>query len=321
MFSMIFHNRIAFSNPFMFGYSPRANFYMGMALATSGLQTYMPMGYIPMCGTVPYPQTTSANASYLPVLSGSSNLSSYTPVLNNSTFKYDSNSATYSNLYSGTSSAGMSSVPFMTFQMPKLYMPNISVPVITPQGASSSSSNPEEISTKGRLLKGKGPGSGYGPEFLAKVKKVAQNIKCDYRDLLAIMNHESGINAHVKCRIPGQSASGLIQIVETSANAIGTTTAKLRAMSPIEQLDYVEKYFKMAKKTSGFADNQQLSAGDLYALGFGASIAKKDVLAVKGQKEYTLNAACDVNKDGKITKSDLASLVHSNYVNDNSFLA
>lgn len=185
----------------------------------------------------------------------------------------------------------------------------------------SKNETPESISTDGIFVKGKGKGTEYGPEFLAKVKQIAKNINCNYRDLLAIMNSESGIDAHVQCKIPGQSATGLIQIIKSSAEAIGTTTAALKSMTAIQQLDYVEKYFKMAKKMAGFAENQALTGGDLYALGFGAGVAKKEVLASTGQREYSLNAGMDLDKDGKITKSDLDRRVKSKYVNDNSFLA
>ncbi len=41
--------------------------------------------------------------------------------------------------------------------------------------------------------------------------------------------------------------------MEQTAKSLGTTTAALRNMSPIEQLDYVEKCISKSKQMAGFA--------------------------------------------------------------------
>lgn len=159
----------------------------------------------------------------------------------------------------------------------------------------------------------------YGKEFLNKVKKIANKLNCNYRDLLGVMNSESGINASAKN--PHGSATGLIQFVESTARSLGTSTAALANMTPVEQLDYVEKYLLRAKASAGFSSKDKLSAGELYALVFLPARAKREVLTSSGENYYSANKVLDTNKDGKITKQELGQKVKSRYVSDMSFLA
>ncbi len=161
--------------------------------------------------------------------------------------------------------------------------------------------------------------SQYGKAFLKKVKQIAKRLNCNYRDLLGVMNSESGINAAAKN--PNGSASGLIQFIESTANSLGTTCAALRRMSPVDQLDYVEKYLQRMKSAAGFSSNHKLSAGELYALVFLPARAKREVLASSGEAYYAANRGLDKNHDGKITKDELGARVKSHYVSDNSFMA
>jgi len=161
--------------------------------------------------------------------------------------------------------------------------------------------------------------SRYGEAFLNKVKQIAKRLNCNYRDLLGVMNCESGINA--AARNPNSSATGLIQFMESTARSLGTTTAALAAMSPIDQLDYVEKYIERAKKAAGFSSSHQLTAGELYTLIFMPARAGREVIAQAGDAAYNANRGLDTNRDGKITQSELDARVKSHYVSDNSFLA
>ena len=162
-------------------------------------------------------------------------------------------------------------------------------------------------------------GSGYGPEFLSKVKRIANEINCNYKDLLAVMNAESGIKSTAVNK--NTNATGLIQFMPKTAQGLGTTVEKLKQMSPVEQLDYVARYLKQTKKQAGFSENKQLSGGELYALVFRPAKAKTGVFATKGEAAYRLNAGLDLNKDGRVTMAELSQRVKNFYVSDNSFLA
>lgn len=142
--------------------------------------------------------------------------------------------------------------------------------------------------------------------FLDRVKQIAKKINCDYKDLLAIMNSESGLNPGAW---HGKSAVGLIQFTDICLEEInktyGTSYTKeqVAQMSGLEQLDLVEKILTHIKKLK-FPADKKLSAGDLYAMIFAPSRADKEVLYKKGSDGYASNPL-DLDKDGAITKKDL----------------
>ena len=185
----------------------------------------------------------------------------------------------------------------------------------------NTSYTPTSVNKSGMFLSGKGKNSQYGPQFLARVKEVAQNLKCDYKDLLAVMNSESGIDAKVVGR---NGASGLICFMPQFFDV-----EKIRKMTPLEQLDLVESTLKKNKQSAGYSDNANLSKADLYALVFLPGRANRDVLCTKGEtnkngkllRYYEDNAALDYNKDGKITKEEMATRINKKYVSDDSFLS
>ena len=152
--------------------------------------------------------------------------------------------------------------------------------------------------------------------FLNKTKQVAQRIGCNYKDLLAVMNSESGLNSKAVNKKGG--ATGLIQFMPATAKALGTTTDALRNMTPEQQLDYVEKFYSMQRKNF-VKSNRQLSAGDLYTLTFLPAYVNQEVLTSQGHKFYDANKGLDVNGDGQITKSELAQRVARKQVDESIF--
>ncbi len=201
--------------------------------------------------------------------------------------------------------------PQLTLQSPVSYSPK-------PQETTTSSYDETitgDISTNGVLLKGKGKGTQYGPAFLAKVKRIANNLNCNYRDLIAIFNSEFGVEANKTAK---NGAVGLICFMPKYFD-----TKKIVKMSPIDQLDVVEETIMRSKKRAGFAPNAKLSKADLYALIFLPARANREVLCQRGEGNsfYESNAALDYNKDGKITKAEMAHRIDNKYVSDQSFLA
>ncbi len=89
--------------------------------------------------------------------------------------------------------------------------------------------------------------------FLAKVTEICQSLDIDPDWLMAVMNSESGLNHHAVNSNGG--ATGLIQFMPATAQALGTTTDALKNMSNVAQLDYVKKYFWPYRyKIKSFAD-------------------------------------------------------------------
>lgn len=140
-------------------------------------------------------------------------------------------------------------------------------------------------------------------DFYEKVIKISKNINCSPDDLLALMNSESGLDSKITNSI---GAVGLIQFLPSTARDLGTTTETLKNMSPVEQLDYVEKYLLKMKKTSGYTRLDKLNSGTLYALTFLPAYAKQEVLSTTNDKYYKQNKGLDINNDGRITKTDLS---------------
>lgn len=101
--------------------------------------------------------------------------------------------------------------------------------------------------------------------------------------------------------------TGLIQFMSDTAKDLGTTTSKLAAMTHVEQMDYVKKYFEMQANNFDHPTNKS-SLGDVYLSIFtpAAMLLKdSDIVYAKGQRAYAVNQFHDRNKDGKIIKSEI----------------
>jgi hypothetical protein len=139
--------------------------------------------------------------------------------------------------------------------------------------------------------------------FLAKVQSIASqlDIKADW--LMAVMAIESGLQASITNSI---GATGLIQFMPATAAALGTSTAALRAMSNVQQLDYVYKYLSNYK-------SKLKSAGDLYlTIFYPAAVGKADtyVIGAAGSAIATQNPALR-NSAGAVTVGS----VKNNFLN------
>ncbi len=163
-------------------------------------------------------------------------------------------------------------------------------------------------------------GSHLNKEFLDKVKQVAKNLNCDYQDLLAVMNSESGLKPD-KWNA-SKSAVGLIQFTNSALAeikriyGIELTKEQVSKMSALEQLDLAEKYLKITTKKFG---GRKLTASDLYASLYLPARANSDVLARKGENYYDCNSGLDMNGDGVITKEDLEKRLSQKRVNLDTF--
>lgn len=156
------------------------------------------------------------------------------------------------------------------------------------------------------------------PEFLDKVKKIADELNCDSKDLLAVMYAESGLDSTavnktpIKTKdgrtLPPTYATGLIQFTKKSAADLNTTRAELKEMTPEKQLDYVEKYLKKVKQDLGLGD-KSLSSADVYALVFLPGRIKRNILTSSGENYYEANTGLDKDHNGNISKSDLEKIM------------
>lgn len=136
----------------------------------------------------------------------------------------------------------------------------------------------------------------------------------DVDAIAAVISIESGFSPSAKS--PVATASGLIQFIDSTAKALGIPggAAAVRSMSAVDQLPWIEKYYR------GRFGSRRPRPVDFYLAGWGTGIGQPDsyVLAREDaeltfaggtQNLYTLNAGLDTNGDGVITVGDLRALI------------
>ncbi|APX06900.1 transglycosylase SLT domain-containing protein [Vibrio campbellii] len=146
-------------------------------------------------------------------------------------------------------------------------------------------------------------GNRVSPEFKSKVSDISQELNIDPNHLMACMAFETAETFSPSIKNgSGSGATGLIQFMPSTAEALGTSTKKLAKMSAIEQLDYVKAYFLPYR---GRMDSLE----DVYmAILYPAAIGKphSHVLFKQGSIAYRQNAGIDRNNAGKITLGDVS---------------
>lgn len=137
--------------------------------------------------------------------------------------------------------------------------------------------------------------------FASRVIAIAANLNIEPDWLMVVMNFETAGKFSPSIKNPSSGATGLIQFMPATAIELGTTTDELAMMSNVEQLDYVEKYFRMQIRRHGTIDN---IAEAYLAVFYPAAIswAMDDVFP---QKVYRQNSIFDLNKDGVINKQEI----------------
>lgn len=143
-----------------------------------------------------------------------------------------------------------------------------------------------------------------GEAFIKAVEETSARLGIDPNKLMNVMAFESKLNPAIKNA--NSSASGLIQFMDSTAAALGTTTQKLRSMSAIDQLAYVEKYFAQFKK---MADTQEAVYTAVLA---GKPVSDPNAVLFRNAKgkagaAYRANSALDVDKSGTITAAEAAA--------------
>lgn len=113
-------------------------------------------------------------------------------------------------------------------------------------------------------------------------------------DILLVHISETGGNPQAKN--PG-GAVGILQWIPSTAKALGTTAEEIGNMGVSEQLDILERHAQKYWKGRGIRN-----AADIYLLN-----ATGGRVAHAGEAAYEGNKVWDVNKDGTLDKSDLAT--------------
>jgi transglycosylase-like protein with SLT domain len=144
------------------------------------------------------------------------------------------------------------------------------------------------------------------PQFWPKLQAVAERLKTQPAWLLNVIAAESLFDPSARNSLPGQSASGLLQFVNETARRLGTTTAAIREMDPIEQLSLVEKYFTPFRgRLNSMADVYMAVLRGFIVDGKDETVVSPLGSSRKEQRIFKLNRWLDLNSDSKITRGEL----------------
>lgn len=138
-------------------------------------------------------------------------------------------------------------------------------------------------------------------EFVLKLKEICKRLEINVNWLLLVIYKESRMNPKAINKKTG--ASGLIQFMPKTAISLGTTVEDIRKMTGIQQLDYIEKYYK---HFTGKIHNVE----DLYMVTFyPKALYRKDTANIGGPLIAQQNPAIDLNKDGQIKVGEFRTYV------------
>lgn len=143
--------------------------------------------------------------------------------------------------------------------------------------------------------------------FLKRVAEVASNCNMQPEWLMAIINFETAGTFSPAIKNPSTGATGLIQFMPATAEELGTSTAALAAMTNVQQLKYVEQYFRMQIRRHGTIDNV---AEAYLAVFYPAAIAWPMERQFPAQV-YRQNKVFDLNSDGTLTKTEIIEKIVS----------
>ncbi|MBS9783773.1 transglycosylase SLT domain-containing protein [Candidatus Gracilibacteria bacterium] len=156
------------------------------------------------------------------------------------------------------------------------------------------------------------------PKFMEKLSNVAKNIGASVQDLVTVMMSESGMNPQA---INDKSnASGLIQFMPETAEGLGTSVSEIQQMSGLEQLDYVERYFKKNNRGHRLDSVEKLylatfypnalSKGDDYIIGFDSK-KTEEVNIKNAEKIAKKNRGITKDVNGFITRKSFRKYVEN----------
>lgn len=148
-------------------------------------------------------------------------------------------------------------------------------------------------------------GKRVSPDFRRKAIAIAHRLGLDPSTLMAIMAFETGRRFSASVRNPASGATGLIQFMPRTAEALGTSTRALAAMTEFRQLDFVERYLRP------HAGRMTDLPSAYMAVLWPAAVRKplSHVLFAGPGAAYEQNRGLDTDKDGKVTKAEAAAKV------------
>lgn len=144
--------------------------------------------------------------------------------------------------------------------------------------------------------------------FSARLQEIARSlgIRAAWLMIVFFIETAAAKTGVIDHRISNSAtgATGLIQFMPATAAALGTSTTRLKQMSNVEQLYYVEKYLSPYR-------GRMRSLADVYlAVFFPAAIGRPDnwvlqTSRLSAQTVARFNPLFDINRDGIITVGEI----------------
>lgn len=135
--------------------------------------------------------------------------------------------------------------------------------------------------------------------FIAKVRQVSAFLGVDPNWLMFLMWFETARTLNHRIQNPVTKATGLIQFMPKTATGLGTTVDALKAMSNVQQLEYVQKHLAPFR-------GKYHSFVDLYcAIFWPAAVNKPDSFRITPDIVAIQNPIFDLNKDKDIEKAEI----------------
>ena len=148
-------------------------------------------------------------------------------------------------------------------------------------------------------------GAKVSPTFKDRLFWLCDELDINPDYLMACMAFESAETFRPDIKnAAGSGATGLIQFMPSTALGLGTTVAKLAAMTAEDQLNFVYKYFRPYK-------GRLQTLEDTYMAILLPSQVGKELSSVlfSGGVAYRQNAGLDSNRDGRVTKAEASAKV------------
>jgi hypothetical protein len=134
--------------------------------------------------------------------------------------------------------------------------------------------------------------------FVKKVEEISNYLGVRPEHLMFLMWFETGhtLDHRIQNKI---GATGLIQFLPSTAKFLGTTTDELKAMSNVEQLEYVKKHLGTFR--GKYRDFVDLYCGIFYP----KAVGEPDTFRITSDMIAQQNPLFDLNKDLDIEKAEI----------------
>ena len=141
--------------------------------------------------------------------------------------------------------------------------------------------------------------------LIARVIEVSNYLRVKPEHLIFLMWFETAHTLNHRIQNKKTKATGFIQFMPKTAIGLGTTVEKLKAMSNVEQMDYVQKH--LAPFRGRYIDYIDLYCGIFWP----AAIGKPDTFRITSDMVAKQNPIFDLNRDLDIEKSEIRRTLYA----------